>query len=184
MTADHTAPRIYLAGPEVFLPDPLAAGEALKAICRSLGLVGLFPLDNALPPLDGESLPAFANRIRLANIGLIRSAQAVVANVTPFRGPCADDGTAYEIGFATALGLPVFLYSAEGGSLLERTRRRLPLTADGSDWRDSEGMAVEDFGLPVNLMLIDPDQGAVFNSAESALQAASCHFSQSEPESQ
>ncbi len=37
--------RVYLAGPDVFLPDPHARGAALKRICARHGLTGVFPLD-------------------------------------------------------------------------------------------------------------------------------------------
>lgn len=149
-------PRIYLAGPEVFLPDPHAAAEAMKRVCAGLGLEGVFPQDAALHPEPGEAPAAFAARIRQANIDLIRGADGVIADVSPFRGPNADDGTAFEIGFAVALEKPVFCWTAEAGSLLERTRRRMALRDSGGLWRDPEDMEVEDFGLPVNLMLVDP----------------------------
>jgi nucleoside 2-deoxyribosyltransferase len=41
-------PRIYLAGPEVFLPDALAVGAHKVAVCAEFGLQGVFPLDAGL----------------------------------------------------------------------------------------------------------------------------------------
>ena len=41
-------PRVYLAGPGVFRPDPVGFGEQLKAKCERVGLVGYFPLDNEI----------------------------------------------------------------------------------------------------------------------------------------
>lgn len=169
-------PRIYLAGPDVFLPDPIGAGQRLKALCQRHGLVGLFPLDNELEPVVEESHQDFAHRIRAANLDLIRSAAAIIANVSPFRGPNADDGTAYEMGYAAALGLPVFPYSDVGGTLLERTRARLALQPDGANFRDAKDWLVEDFHLPVNLMLVDPLVSPVHPDAESALRAAARHL--------
>lgn len=169
-------PRVYLAGPDVFLPDPGAAAAAMKAACAAVGLEGLFPLDASLSPGPGEPPQAFAARIRAANLDLIRSAQGVIANVSPFRGPSADDGTAYEMGFATALGLPVFPWSDDVRPLLERTRVRLPLTRDADGWRDAETMLVEEFGLPVNLMLVDPATGPVHADFASAARAAAAHL--------
>ena len=46
----HDMRRVYLAGPDVFLPDPVAWLERKKAICASSGLLGVSPLD----PFDGE----------------------------------------------------------------------------------------------------------------------------------
>ncbi len=165
-------PRVYLAGPDVFLPDPLAAAAEMKAVCAAVGLEDVFPLDAELRPDPGEAAEAFGARIRAANLELIRGVQAVIANVSPFRGPSADDGTAYEMGFATALGLPVFPWSSDVRPLLERTRARLPLTRDGTAWRDADGMLVEEFGLPVNLMLVDPATGPVHPDFAAAARAA------------
>ena len=40
--------KIYLAGPEVFLPDALAIGRRKRDICERHGVTGLYPLDNAV----------------------------------------------------------------------------------------------------------------------------------------
>jgi len=40
------AMKIYLAGPDVFLPDALEVGKRKREICARHGLRGLFPLDN------------------------------------------------------------------------------------------------------------------------------------------
>ncbi|MFM2043626.1 MAG: hypothetical protein RLY86_2202 [Pseudomonadota bacterium] len=170
------APRIYLAGPEVFLPDPAAAAVSMKQICAGLGLDGMFPQDSQLVRGLAEGPATFAARIRAANLDLVRLADGVIANVTPFRGPGADDGTAFEIGAAVALGKPVFLWSAEAGTLLDRTRRRQPVTLAGDIWRDADGMEVEEFGLPVNLMLIDPARPEVHGDFTAAARACAAWF--------
>lgn len=169
-------PRLYLAGPDVFLPDPLAAAASMKAICEELGLEGVFPMDNALSPAQGEGGAAFAARIRQANLDLIRAADGVIANCMPFRGPSVDDGTAYEMGFAAALGKPVFPWSGDIRPLLQRTQSRQYLAHDGRVWRDADQMEVEEFGLPVNLMLVDPATGPVQPSFTQAARAAALWF--------
>jgi nucleoside 2-deoxyribosyltransferase len=138
--------RIYLAGPEVFLPDALAVGAAKKALCAQHGHVGVFPLD---PPAPSPSGPPDWRRIHAANEMLIRGCDALVANLTPFRGTGADAGTVFELGFMRALGRPVHGYSNVAAGLRERT----PCHADGPVWRDAEGLEVEDFGLGENLMI-------------------------------
>lgn len=148
--------RVYLAGPDVFLPDPVARGAAMKAICSAHGLEGVFPLD----PVEGEpdawqALPP-ARRIALQNEAHIRGVQAVIVNLTPFRGPSADVGTVFELGFARALGLPVFAWSNDPRRFRERTLAWLGSAAlpDGrGSWRDADGMAVEAFGCVDNLMI-------------------------------
>lgn len=147
--------RIYLAGPEVFLDNAAAVGAAKKAICARHGLTGLFPLDTALS-VDGLEPRQRGRAIYAANLRLIRSADAMIANLTPFRGPSADVGTAFEMGVMAALGRPVLAYSNSAKSFAHRvadhvagrTHRR----ADGL-LADPQGMAIEEFDMVDNLML-------------------------------
>ncbi|MBN8896959.1 MAG: nucleoside 2-deoxyribosyltransferase, partial [Rhodospirillales bacterium] len=70
--------------------------------------------------------------------------------------PSADAGTVYEVGFARALGLPVFGYACVGADLLARTRAAFgpSVAADAAeDWWDGDGLLVENFGLSENLMI-------------------------------
>jgi nucleoside 2-deoxyribosyltransferase len=182
--------RAYLAGPEVFLPDPAAAAEALRTVCARHGIVGVFPLDGAVKAAPGEPPASHAARIRAANLDLIRGTDLVLANASPFRGPSADDGTAYEMGFATALGRPVFAYTETDASLLERTRAHFALSQDDSGvWRDPDGRMVEDFGLGANLMLADPASAAwgtagppgLYHGAEAAVAAAAAWIATQNP---
>ncbi|MGE0723852.1 MAG: nucleoside 2-deoxyribosyltransferase, partial [Alphaproteobacteria bacterium] len=80
-----------------------------------------------------------------------------IANLTPFRGPGADPGTAFEVGYMTALGKPAFGYTNTPGSTRARIQRG-GAAARGADgiWRDADGIQVEDFGLAENLMLAIP----------------------------
>ena len=45
----------------------------------------------------------------------------MIANLTPFRGPSADVGTVYEVGFMRALGRPVFGYATTAEPFTRRT---------------------------------------------------------------
>src|SRR3954454_17202211 len=146
--------RLYLAGPEVFLADAADIAAAKRAICAAQGLTGVFPLEP--PPLEPDpALPEW-RRIYQANEAHIRSCDALVANLTPFRGPSADVGTVYELGFMRALGRPVFGYSNVarrfGGRVLAALGGQARRRADGI-WEDAEGMAVEEFDRHDNLML-------------------------------
>jgi nucleoside 2-deoxyribosyltransferase len=147
--------RVYLAGPDVFLPDAVAWMERKKAICAGFHLIGISPLDE-LPnqPPEWSSLPDW-RRIALRNEAHIRGCVAIVANLTPFRGPSADVGTVYEIGFARGLGLKVFGYATVATTFLDRTLSSIGggrQEADGS-WWDADGLLVEQFGLFDNLMI-------------------------------
>ncbi|MBO6836210.1 MAG: nucleoside 2-deoxyribosyltransferase [Alphaproteobacteria bacterium] len=137
---------VYLAGPDVFHPDAVALGRRKKAICEEFGLTGVYPLDNDLP-LDGLSPHDQGMTIYRANIALMDGCDAAIANMTPFRGPSCDAGTAFEIGYMRALGRPVFAYSNVAAAFTERSA--------GLD-----GYAVERFDMTDNLML----DGAVADS--------------------
>jgi len=137
--------KIYLAGPDVFRPDVLEWAESAREICRRHGCEPLLPIDH------GETAP---DRIFAANLELIRQAQAVVANLNPFRGAEPDSGTCFELGYAVALGKQVCGYVERGETLLARVNRIEQ--ADPARTRDDRGMAIEDFGLPLNLMLAVP----------------------------
>ena len=140
-------PRIYLAGPDVFRPDAADYLNDLARQCATHGFEALIPADNlvtaALP------LAEVPRAIFDTNMALLRRADGVIANLAPFRGAEPDAGTAFEVGAAVALGLPVVGYGLAG-----IYADRVPAQRDTEGvLRDSEGMAVEDFGLPANLML-------------------------------
>ena len=134
--------KIYLAGPDIFRPDAQEWIANARELCRQHGFEALTPFDH------GEIEP---RKILEANLELIRKAQIVVANLNPFRGFEPDSGTAFELGYALALGKKLWAYVDSAEPLLERIRRIEALSADAT--RDRQGMAIEDFGLPVNLML-------------------------------
>lgn len=150
------SPRVYLAGPDVFFPDPEAWAGQKKAICARHGLIGVSPLDS----LPGETAPQGGplswQTIYARNEAHIRSCQILIANLTPFRGPSADAGTVYEVGFARALGLALFGYATVAESFLPRTLKAQGGAAhrrqDGA-WLDGDGLLVEEFGLYDNLMI-------------------------------
>nr|WP_283254109.1 nucleoside 2-deoxyribosyltransferase [Ramlibacter paludis] len=158
--------RIYLAGPDVFRPDAVAYGRELVAQCAQAGFTGVFPLDASL---TGE--PAdLARRIYQANIAHIETCDVVLANLQFFRGPEPDSGTCFEVGYAVARGKPVIGYLPETGSFAERIRARYP-QAVGQGLVDASGWHLEEFGLPLNLMLAVPCRIVVgdFAAALSAL---------------
>jgi nucleoside 2-deoxyribosyltransferase len=144
-------PRLYLAGPEVFLPDALAVGVEKARLCARYGFVGVFPLD---PQLDLSGLAKLeqAQRISRANEGLMHTCAGLIANLTPFRGVSKDAGTAFEVGFMRALGRPVLGYTNVMADYRHRAvqYRQTPLGLAEADGPDVE---VEDFGGAENLMI-------------------------------
>ncbi|WP_413204173.1 nucleoside 2-deoxyribosyltransferase [Rhodospirillum sp. A1_3_36] len=147
--------RLYLAGPDVFDSDPMSVARRLKDACKARGFEGVFPLDSSLDLADmGKSCQAEA--IYRANIELIQSCDGVVANMVPFRGASMDVGTAFEMGYAAALGLPVVGYGdLRTGTYLDRImiHYRGQITRREGRWWDPDGLEIEDFGLMDNLMM-------------------------------
>jgi len=125
--------KIYLTGPDVFLPDAKEVGRRKQEICRQFGFVGLFPLDQELP---GE--PSGVDIFR-ADMALMREADIGLFNLSPFRGPSADPGTVFELGMMMGMGKRVFGYRNTDTLYHQR------VTPDG--------YMVEDFGLGDNLMI-------------------------------
>ena len=89
---------IYLAGPDVFLPDAVEIGRRKVEICARHGLIGRYPLDN---PVDLTAADA-SLRIYQGLETMMEDCSAIIANLTPFRGPGADPGTVFELGYMAA----------------------------------------------------------------------------------
>jgi nucleoside 2-deoxyribosyltransferase len=150
--------RAYLAGPDIFLPDADQWVEQKKKVCVRHGLIGVSPLDD--PPDDPPGWAALPDwrRIAARNEALIRSCALMIANLTPFRGPSADVGTVYEVGFMRVLGRPVYGYATTATPFTQRTldyaaaHGGATTGADGFR-RDANGMSIEQFGLFDNLMI-------------------------------
>lgn len=133
-----TRARVYTAGPAVFFPDLAERIAASHRNAATHGLEAIVPGDVLDRPTDFPPKPTLHDIYRLNVDRLLRS-DAVVADLTPFRGPSADPGTVWEIGFAIALGKPVFAY-----------------TSDAREYREKvtpDGLRVEDHGVIDNLMI-------------------------------
>ncbi len=134
--------RVYIAGHDIFRADAVIWAESVRDLLARQG-------HQALIPLDGDEVTA--SGIYQANIRMIRSADVVLANLNPFRGDEPDSGTCFEVGFAIAQRLPVIGYLSDG-------RRQIDKVGDGDADRplDANGQLIENFGLPLNLMLAIP----------------------------
>ncbi|MCG5058104.1 MAG: nucleoside 2-deoxyribosyltransferase [Limnoraphis sp. WC205] len=153
--------RVYLAGPDVFLPDPLKIAEAKKEICQNYGFEGVFPFDASL---DFSNLTPRETAIKIyhCNINLMNSCDLIIANMTPFRSPSLDAGTAFEMGYMTALGKPIFGYSNDSRLYPERVLNKT------SETLDQDGLLIEQFEMIDNLML----EAAIINSGGEVISEA------------
>ena len=154
-------PKVYLAGPTVFHPEFAAIFSDRKKQCADLGFEGVAPIDGdaELAPATDEpaGLKLLAAAIRKANVDKIRTCDAIIADITPFRGPGADDGTAWEMGFGEALGKIVLAFSDDADApYATQVEKRLgvrPITEENPQLVDADGLLVENFLLAANLML-------------------------------
>lgn len=147
---------VYLAGPDLWFPDGQGLIARKRELCEEAGFIGVSGRETAT--VEREPNEAMAREVYADTLVRLRSCEAVIANLTPWRGAGCDPGAAFECGFAAALGLPVFayanLYSADEAD--HRTRVELMLGGGETDdgrLLDPDGCEVEDFGLPEALML-------------------------------
>jgi nucleoside 2-deoxyribosyltransferase len=142
--------KVYLAGPDVFLPDAVETGRRKIGICARHGLTGLYPLDNAIDTAANDA----SLRIFRGNEAMMNAADAIIANLTPFRGPGADTGTVYELGYMAGHGKLCLGYSNDPSTYAKRVREFTEVTSRDGRLVDALGLTVEDFGLTDNLMMI------------------------------
>jgi nucleoside 2-deoxyribosyltransferase len=142
--------KIYLAGPDVFLPDAVEIGRSKVELCARHGLSGLYPLDNTIDTAAKDA----SLQIFRGNESMMNEADAIIANLTPFRGPGADPGTAYELGYMAGRGKLCLGYSNDPKPYACRVREFTEVTSRDGRLVDALGLTVEDFGLTDNLMMI------------------------------
>ncbi len=135
----------------MFLPDALALGRQKRDICERHGVAGLYPLDNIVDLAKSDaSLQIFRGLEAMMD-----AADAIIANLTPFRGPGADPGTVYELGYMAGRGKLCLGYCNDPTLYAERVARFTKVTATADKHLiDRDGLTVENFGLPDNLMMI------------------------------
>jgi len=147
---------IYLAGPEAWYADTEGHATDQRAACELAGFVGLTPANVVASEVGGSELGA--REIYAGRMALMRRADAAVVNLTPWRGVSCDPGAAFEAGFLSCLGKPVFAFlniaSEAEAEYVERVEAFVGAQRDEDGvWRDGDGCVVEDFGLPETLML-------------------------------
>ncbi|TYC57660.1 nucleoside 2-deoxyribosyltransferase [Marinobacter sp. BW6] len=153
--------RIYLAGPEVFFPaeEHRAIVDEKKRLLREAGLEGVDPLDTELVFSEDAAKQDRGHRIYHANRDLMDSCDAIIANLTPFRGISADPGTVFEVGYMIGQGKSAFGFTLDSRHYRERT---------GAADLDDPDHSIEDFEMSDNLMI----EGGIRDSGGQLLVAA------------
>ena len=176
----------YLAGPDVFFPNAHDIGRQKIAYLNGLGLVGHFPLDTEVPdgllknPAQASRFIGHANEkimldcCRDGRIGLI------LANMSPFHGPSMDVGTAFEVGFMSALSTKnnviIIGYTSDKRSFEDRVVEKIyggwsNITHKNGIPRGPDGTMIEAFGGADNLMITNAilrTGGEIFATFEEA----------------
>ncbi len=150
----------YLAGPEVFMQNGPGLFARKTQLCIAYGFVANAPDDSHVAARQQAGADALSLEIYQANISLMRASDFGIFDLTPFRGPSADAGTVFELGFMTGLGKPVFGYTNVAGAYIDRIAPRQLVDLHGRPdplpvplWSDERGWMIENFGNADNLMV-------------------------------
>ena len=153
--------KAYLAGQDVFRNNTQEHFKYLKDLAFNYGVIAISPLDNDLVDFGSK-------QIFKSNIEILNNVDIVIANITPFRGLCADDGTSFEIGYAFGKGLPIYGYTRFNDiSMLDYGKQN-------TLFDDPEFPIYEDFGKCCNLMLYESiieSGGDIFKTYKDCLEA-------------
>ena len=148
---------VYMAGPDVFYPNALDVACQKKDILSKKGFIGLHPFDNEV---IGAGKIETGRLISQKNKETMDKADIILANLTPFRGPNVDDGTAFEIEYMDALKKPVFAYSNVALDFCESVSKwneeifgAEPTIRDDGLVYDDNNYLIEDFNYHSNLMI-------------------------------
>jgi nucleoside 2-deoxyribosyltransferase len=139
---------VYLAGPDVFLPNAREHALRKVAICAQYGLTGQPPLNEDIASLAELHESEAGLAIFRKDVAMMEAADIIIANLTPFRGASADSGTLVELGWFLGRGRPIFGYSNSATPFRERSQAFLATNPD-----PLPDITVEHFGLPDNLMI-------------------------------
>ncbi len=146
--------RVYLAGPEVFLPNALEVLGKKVELTKAAGFIPVSPGDMVIPQTEtrrekGVAISAFHEK-------QMRGSDMIIANLTPFRGLSADTGTCFELGFMCALEKPAFAYTNDVRNHYQRHNDfydgNISLE-DNERPRAPDNMSIEDFDMIDNVMM-------------------------------
>lgn len=145
--------KVYMAGTAVFLEEPQSYFEYAVELGKHAGLELLVPYDDRL------CSPA---EIYLHNVQLLNQAEGILVNLNPFRGTEPDSGTVWEMGYMAARGKRVVGYMAAPDHPDNQLAVRVKRFYGNKDFRllpggrlqAEDSMTVENFGQPLNLMLM------------------------------
>ena len=147
--------RVYLSGPDVFLPNALELGEAKRKMCLEYGFEGIVPADKKIDLSRVPTKYAKGVAIFQADLRLMQVCDFAICQFTPYDGPSADVGTVFELGWMVGAGKPCFGYTNSALDMIDRIKalgRTISTDAQGLPVNE-EGLRQEDFEMADNLMI-------------------------------
>ena len=153
---------IYFAGPDLFDRGRWPGHTAeIRRICASLHVDPVFPVaDTPISGLgvDKPGSSRDASAIRDACLRAIDRVDGVIVNLTPFRGAEPDSGSVVEATYAVFVkGLPTVGYIDWSDPRVDVREMYgpdgKPMVDDDGVHIDRHGRVIEQFGLPINLMI-------------------------------
>jgi nucleoside 2-deoxyribosyltransferase len=196
--APAAKPKVYIADNSRLRPNADVERNEVEAICARYGLTAEWPSEHFLFPTGltiadrtaagipiNDMLPA---RVLHKSWRLLGDCDAIIADVSPFRGVHLNPVIAFEIGVAVVHEIPVFawttatcpaFFGAPPGTtrflqLDDRVGTDPEVSPDGN-WRDEDGNLVENFYM-VECAQIAGNFTELLTSRANALAGASIYF--------
>lgn len=171
-----TVLQAYLAGPDVFKPNPMEVGNAKKETLAKKNITGLYPMDPQISNFQHDK--ATGRKIFAENVALINKSHVILANMTNFHGPSMDVGTATELAYGAAMGKLVIGYYEKNDEeklftqrVIKHFKGNVTQNSQG-DYIAPDGTTIEDFKETDNLMIpgfIAMSGGEIYDSFEEAV---------------
>jgi nucleoside 2-deoxyribosyltransferase len=145
--------KVYLSGPDVFLANAMEIIELKAKMCADFGFEANLPQEQHVNTRCAAAPTDPAREIYEVWVGLMRTSDFGIFNLTPFRGASVDAGTAFELGMMTGLGKPTFGYTNIAGAYIDRIAPRQLLDPSTNAWTDQDDLKIENYGNADNLMI-------------------------------
>ncbi len=148
-------PVVYLADFEMFLPTCEQTVKYWKEVCDKYGFIGLFPGEGD-PVQPGED---YWRRVFEHDYTHMKNCDMCIAQLDDWRGHECDSGTAFELGWFIAKGLPSYGFYTGKSPLKQRDIEK------GKEGYDVNGYMIEDKEYPFENMFTLVKIGRDFEEA-------------------
>lgn len=153
---------VYVAGPDVFYPNAKELADNARELGVKYGLKSLIPIDNEIVG-DFKTPTELSEEIYRKNVEMIDRAAITIANISPFRGPSADSGTVWEIGYSVGKNMVVFAFTDDMSEYKSRVSK--------DDTNIVENFKLTEVGIIANAVhSISPSIEEAFRKAQEYVQ--------------